>query len=34
MDVIWTGAIALLWIVMVWLVLAFDKLAKPQGARS
>ncbi len=34
MDVIWTGAIALLWIVMVGLVQAFDKLAKPQGVRS
>ncbi|WP_275425861.1 hypothetical protein [Rhodoferax koreensis] len=37
MDVIWTAAIALLWIAMVWLALAFDKLAKRAerpGAKS
>jgi hypothetical protein len=33
MDVIWIGAIALLWTAMVWLVLAFQKLAPSQGVR-
>jgi hypothetical protein len=33
MDVVWTAVIAGLWIVMVGLVLAFDKLAAPKEAR-
>ncbi|MDB5895472.1 MAG: hypothetical protein JWQ88_3003 [Rhodoferax sp.] len=33
MDVLWTAAIAGLWTVMAGLVLAFDKLAAPKGAR-
>ena len=34
MDMVFIGAIALLWGVMVLLVRGFEKLGRPQGGRS
>ena len=34
MDILFLSGTSLLWAVMVWLVLGFSKLEKPQGGRS
>ena len=33
MDILFVAGISLLWAAMVWLVLGFSKLEKPQGGR-